>query len=224
MTADAGNHVHVSVPGFIVQQDHSEKHLFKVCMDIDPRSWGQVLYIAKVCKPFPRRRSLQGARPNQMTAAFDEALASVFRCFQSLLLDLFAAIHGQSCNGVRGQNHNGAPHKMRGGSSWCHTHRPAGISRIWDAHVHCLAAGLHVCSGRDEKSLRTADRCDQCMDTRAGLFIRLATTASRDTSDPEWETPDCVNRMRNRYPCARSCRREDLNALSSLETRKAARR
>ncbi len=149
--------------------------------------------------------------------------ASVFRCFQSLLLDLFATVHGQSCNSVRGQNHNGAPDVMRGGSSGRQIHRPAGVNRVWDAHAHRLADGLHVCSARDEKSLSVAGCCDQCMDAWTGLFIR-ATTDSRDTSDPERETPDYVNRMRNRSPCLRSGRREEPNALSSLETGKEARR
>ncbi len=39
------------------------------------------------------------------------------------------------------------------------------------------------------------ERSWQCVDAWAGLFIR-ATTASRDTSDPGRETPDCVDGMR----------------------------
>lgn len=50
-----------------------------------------------------------------------------------------------------------------------------------------------------------------------------AMTDSQDTSDPEREATDYVNRMRNRYSCAGSGRREDLNALSSLVTGKEAR-
>lgn len=146
--------------------------------------------------------------------------ASVFRRFQSLLLDLFATVHGQRCHGVRGQNHNGAPDKMRGGSSRGHTHRPAGINRVWDAHAHGVVDGLHVLSGVETRSLQ-AQLTDVINVIRLSrpLYIR-ATTESQDTSDPDQETPDCVNRMRHRYPQPWSCRREDRNALSSLELAK----
>lgn len=163
MTADADKHMSISL--FSASLFSSEKHLFKVCIDV-----------AKVWRTFQCRKSLQVTRLMRHSV-------SVFRCFHSLLLDLFATVHSQSCNGVWGENHNGAPDEMRRGSSRRQTHRSAGINRIWDAHR--LTDGLHVCSAGVEKSLRTADRC---MDTWADLFIR-AMSDSQHTSDPERETP-----------------------------------
>lgn len=134
--------------------------------------------------------------------------ASVFRWFQSLLLDLFAAVHGQRRHGVRGQNHNGAPHKIRGGSSRDHTHRPAGINRVW-------ADGLHVLSDGDEKSSSTADWWDQCMDARVDLFIRARLSPkTRQIPFGKHQTASTGGEIDAH---AWTGRGEDLNPLSSLE-------
>lgn len=80
ITADADNHVHFSVLGFNVQQDHSEKYLFKVCIDVLTQHL-EDKYVAKVWWTFQCTKSLQGACLYQITAVSEEALCVSFQMF-----------------------------------------------------------------------------------------------------------------------------------------------